>query len=57
MHGNRRPSTEDGWAWRSQPFDPANNVNGIDGDLDGNGQGFEIHTLGAPQEILVSDHI
>ncbi len=52
MHGNRRPGAEDRGAWRSQRFIPVNNVNGIDGDLNGNGQGPEIHTFGAPQEIL-----
>ncbi|MDI9430708.1 MAG: DUF6298 domain-containing protein [Planctomycetota bacterium] len=29
MHGNRRQNTEDGWAWRSHPFNPANNVNNL----------------------------
>jgi hypothetical protein len=29
MHGNRRRNTQDGWAWRSHPFNPANNVNGL----------------------------
>ena len=29
MHGNRRRNTDDGWAWRSHPFNPANNVNGL----------------------------
>ncbi|MBN2271855.1 MAG: DUF4091 domain-containing protein [Sedimentisphaerales bacterium] len=28
-HGNRRHGTEDGWAWRSHPFNPANNVNDV----------------------------
>jgi len=35
-------------ALRQHPFHPDNNVNDIDGDLDGNGQGLEIHTLGIP---------
>ncbi len=26
FHGNRRRGTDDGWAWRSHPFNPANNV-------------------------------
>ena len=30
MHGNRRRNTEDGWAWRSHPFNPANNVNALE---------------------------
>ncbi len=33
-------------AWKHHPMNPANNVNGIDGDLDGDGEGIEIHTLG-----------
>jgi hypothetical protein len=31
-------------AWRQHPFHPENNVNGVQGDLDGDGQGLEIHT-------------
>jgi hypothetical protein len=31
--------------WRGHPFNGANNVNGIDGDLDGDGEGREVHTL------------
>ena len=38
--------------WQGHPFNKANNVNGIDGDLNGDGQGPEIHTLNAPQAIL-----
>ncbi len=32
-------------AWRSHPFHPANNINGIDGDVNRDGTGLEIHTL------------
>jgi hypothetical protein len=28
-HGNRLRGADDGWAWRSHPFNPANNINGI----------------------------
>ena len=38
--------------WQGHPFNKANNVNGIDGDLNGDGQGPEIHTVDAPGEIL-----
>jgi hypothetical protein len=38
--------------WQGHPFNKANNVNGIDGDLNGDGQGPEIHTLDAPAGIL-----
>ena len=30
--------------WPYHPFQRANNVNGVDGDLDGDGQGQEMHT-------------
>jgi uncharacterized protein DUF6298 len=45
--------------WSGHPFNKANNVNGIDGDLNGNGQGEEVHTLNVPavtriQEAYVS---
>lgn len=48
MHGNRRRNTEDGWAWRSHPFNPANNINkltikGADA-LSG-----QVHTLRNPE--------
>jgi hypothetical protein len=32
--------------WRSHPFHAANNINGMDGDRDGDGAGLEIFTLG-----------
>lgn len=35
-------------AWESHPFHPDNNMNGIDGDLNGDGKGLEIHTLSNP---------
>jgi len=31
--------------WRHHPMHRENNVNGIDGDADGDGQGVEVHTL------------
>ncbi len=30
--------------WQHHPFHPENNINGIDGDLDGDGKGLEIHS-------------
>jgi len=32
-------------AWQTHPFHPANNINGIDGDVNADGRGLEIHTL------------
>jgi len=34
--------------WDGHPFNAANNINGIDGDLDRNGEGTETHTLANP---------
>ena len=34
----------DGWHWRGSPYHPSNNVNGIDGDLDKDGDS-DAHTL------------
>lgn len=34
--------------WKDHPFHPENNVNGIDGDADGDGRGTDIHTLANP---------
>lgn len=34
--------------WASHPYHSANNVNGMNGDLDGDGEGTEVHTLQVP---------
>lgn len=34
--------------WKSHPYHPGNNINGIDGDADGNGWGLEVHELRSP---------
>ncbi|GAJ06449.1 unnamed protein product, partial [marine sediment metagenome] len=33
------------WCWDGHPFNVKNNVNAINGDLDGDGRGIETHTL------------
>jgi len=50
----------DGWSierkgqlgnpWQGHPFNKDNNINGIDGDLNNDGYGTEIHTLNVPKE-------
>ena len=42
---------EVGNPWQGHPFNGANNINGINGDLNNNSKGTEIHTLGVPKEI------
>ena len=41
--------------WRNNPFNRANNINGIDGDVDGNGSGTEIHTLANRRVTSIQD--
>src|SRR5690606_2120340 len=46
MHGNQgRRNVEEGWAWRTHPLNPANNVNGVEiqGASETRGQ---VHRLG-----------
>src|SRR4030095_9489821 len=38
----------DGNPWPGHWFNAANNINGVDGDVDGNGDGHEVHTLAIP---------
>lgn len=35
--------------WDGHPFNQANNLNGINGDPDGDGEGLETHTLAVPE--------
>jgi len=41
--------------WKGHPYNINNNVNGINGDLDGNGQGGETHTLASPQVLALQE--
>jgi len=36
------------WCWDGHPFNVKNNINGIDGDRDGDGRGLEIQSLKDP---------
>jgi hypothetical protein len=42
-------------AWQSHPFHPKNNVNGIDGDANGDGKGLEVHELVNPKVTAVQE--
>jgi hypothetical protein len=48
MHGNRGRAAPEGWAWRSHPFHPENNVNGINAGTDRDAPDGAVHRLGAP---------
>lgn len=48
-HGNRRRAAWDGWAWRSHPFHPDNNVNGVDATRKGDPISGDVHRLGNPR--------
>ena len=41
--------------WSGHPFHGANNVNGIDGDRNGNGEGEEVHTLDVPETLRIQE--
>jgi hypothetical protein len=41
--------------WRSHPFNPANNINGINGDLNGNSSGEEVHQLAVPAITAIQE--
>lgn len=41
--------------WRSHPFNRANNVNGIDGDLNGDSSGEEVHELAIPAITTIQE--
>lgn len=42
-------------AWQRHPFHPDNNVNGVDGDKDGDGRGLEIHELVDPEVLAIQE--
>jgi len=39
---------KDGNPWPGHPFNASNNINGINGDPEGDGEGQEVHTLAVP---------
>lgn len=42
-------------AWRAHPFHPENNMNGIDGDANGDGRGLEVHELVDPEVLAIQE--
>ncbi len=55
----------DGWSieskfgahdpWKGHPYNLQNNINGLNGDLNGDGQGGEIQTLANPQVLALQE--
>lgn len=41
--------------WTGHPFNRANNINGIDGDRDHDGEGNELHTLGDSSVLAIQE--
>jgi hypothetical protein len=42
-------------AYEGHPFHPANNLQGVGGDVDGDGKGLEIHTLKNPATLRLQE--
>lgn len=49
FHANTRRGVPAGWAWKSHPFHPANNVNGIDAGVPGDPLRGRPHSLANPR--------
>ncbi len=45
----------EGNPWPNHPFNAANNINGINGDPNGDGQGHEVHTMAVPAITALQD--
>jgi len=41
--------------WTAHPLNAANNINGVDGDRNGGGEGYETHTLADPRVTRVQE--
>lgn len=49
FHGNRGRAAPAGWAWKTHPFHPVNNINGIDPSRGTDGIMGDVHTLRDPK--------
>lgn len=56
FHANRgREGVPAGWAWRSHPFHPDNNINGIDASRGTDGVDGDVHSLRHPPVTAVQE--
>jgi hypothetical protein len=53
--GIHRKPNHPGNPWPGHPFHRENNVNGVDGDPDGDGEGAETHSLAIPEVLRVQE--
>jgi len=44
-----------GFPWPGHPFNQANNINGINGDPNGDGEGLETHTMQIPAVVVLQE--
>ncbi len=51
----KRPSGVANNPWKGHPLDRENNMNGIDGDLNGDGESPEVHTLQNPAIVALQE--
>jgi hypothetical protein len=42
-------------AWEAHPFHPANHLNGLNPDTNGDGKGLEVHELGNPAVLAIQE--
>jgi len=47
--GTKGVDPQKGNPWDGHPYNAKNNINGVDGDLNGDGEGIETHTLKQPR--------
>jgi len=55
FEGHSLHSSDKPWCWDGHPFNIHNNINGIDGDPNGDGRGLEIHTLQIPSVLAIQE--
>jgi len=51
----RKSRSRTGTPWTGHPLNKSNNRNGISGDSDGDGEGYEVHTLANPAVTRVQE--
>ena len=55
FEGHGLHASDTPWCWDGHPLNVRNNVNGIDGDPDGDGRGIETQTLQIPAVTAVQE--